>query len=146
MTTDLRTERGDVTGDAVSLSAFGLDSFEIVERTIELRCASGHRSTARWRGVSLLDVVERLSVPAETTHLIVTSDDGYRTCIEIRTTFEGMLALARDGILLADDERPRLVAPDLDGIRTVKGVTTLMPVSLPPDENPEQLEELRIGK
>lgn len=132
--------------NTISLSPIELDSFEMIERTVEIRCASGRRSTAEWFGVPLIDVVEWLQVPAETTHLLLTSDDGHRVCIDIRTSFEGLLTLARDGTILDDAKRPVVVAPDLEGIRAVKEASTLVPVSLAPDENPEQLEELQTER
>lgn len=115
---------------------------ELTERTIEIRCASGNRSTATWGGVPLRAVLEGVPVPLETTHLLLESSDGYQCCIDISTALNGLLALRRNGLALEGASGPRFVSTSVDGIRTVKDVSKVETVSLAPDETPDEFEEL----
>lgn len=102
-----------------------------VERTLGYECLSGGYVDAVWRGVPLMDVVDAVGFPAETTHLVVESRDGYRSCVGIRVAIEGLLAFERNDDRLA---APRFLAPEIEGPRAVKDVVALRPVSLDPDE------------
>lgn len=127
--------------DPISVDA--LDDFATVERTIDIRCASGDRTTATWRGVPVATLLEETAVPAETTHLIVASNDSYRGCLAVQRALQCLLAVARDGEPLEDADSPRLVGPGIEGIRTIKGVSTIEPVSLPPATDPEAFEAFK---
>lgn len=115
---------------------------ELTERTIEIRCASGNRSTATWGGVPLRAVLERVPIPLETTHILVESSDGYQCCIDINTALNGLLALRRNGSALEGASGPRFVSSSIDGIRTVKDVSKIETVFLAPNETPDEFEEL----
>lgn len=115
---------------------------ELAERTIEIRCASGNRSTATWGGVPLRVVLERVPIPLETTHLLVVSSDGYQCCIDVGTALNGLLAVGRNGVALEEASGPRFVSSSVDGIRTVKDVSKIETVSLASNENPNEFEEL----
>ncbi|WP_166377394.1 molybdopterin-dependent oxidoreductase [Halorubrum sp. BOL3-1] len=134
------------TGPAVSLSEIGFDRLEPVERAVEIRCATGDWWTADWRGPPVSAVVDRAAVPPETTHLVFETADGYRACLDVHAALDGVLAIAMDGEPLDAAERPRLVCPGVEGIRTVKGVSAVVPVSLSCDEDPGELEALGIGE
>ncbi|WP_135822231.1 molybdopterin-dependent oxidoreductase [Halostella litorea] len=129
----------DRTAPPIDVASLALDGLESIERPAEIRCATGDWTTATWRGVPVAALVEARDVPPETTHLVVASGDGYRACLDVRAALECVLAVARDGEPI-DADGPRLVGPDLDGARTVKGVSTVVPVSLPPSADPADFE------
>ncbi|GAB3666007.1 molybdopterin-dependent oxidoreductase [Halopiger thermotolerans] len=112
------------------------------ERECEIVCATGDRYTETWYGVPVLELLERASVPPETTHLLVVSADGYRACVAVDTALEGLVALGKDGRPLADasDYETRFVAAGADGPRTVKDVARIEAVTLEPGEDPEAYE------
>lgn len=128
--------------DAIAVSPGTLAAHETVEQTIAISCASGTRSPGVWRGTPVLALVGAGAVPPETTHLVFATEDGYRACLDVRTALEGMLAVERDGVRLDAVDRPRLVCPSIDGARTVKGVSRVVPVTLPPATRPEDYEAL----
>lgn len=99
---------------------------------------------ATWAGVSLLDALESVGVPDDTTHVAVTAHDGYRVCIALTDAIDAIIALTKDGEPLTDaaDYETRLVAPTIGGTRTVKDVARIEPVALDPDDSPESLEEV----
>ncbi len=131
---------------SISLSEFDLEEFETVERSATIRCATGHRSRATWRGTPVAALVEVVDLSLGTTHLCFESDDGYRACLDIHTALESMLAVARDGTALDAGERPRLVSPGVEGVRTVKAVSEIDPVSLSRNEDPEGCEAFHLGE
>lgn len=131
-------------GTTIHLAAVDLEGFESVERSATIRCASGHRSTASWRGTPVAALVDATDCPPETTHLCFESHDGYRACLDLHTALESVLAVGRDRTELDPKERPRLVCPGIEGVRTVKGVRTIEPVSLSRTEDPERLEALDL--
>lgn len=134
------------TGSAVSISEIDFDRLETIERAVEIRCATGDWWTANWRGTPVSAVVDRVTVPPETTHLVFETADGYRACLDVHTALDGVLAGAIDGKPLDAAERPRLVCPGIEGIRSVKGVSAVVPVSLSRKDDPEELEALGIGE
>ncbi|VTT85628.1 unknown [Halorubrum sp. DM2] len=140
------TTEASRTGPAISLSEIDFSRLETVERAVEIRCATGDRWTADWRGTPVSAVVDRGAVPPETTHLTFETADGYRACLDVHTALDGVLAVAMDGEPLDAAERPRLVCPGIEGIRTVKGVSAVVPASLSRDGDPEELEALGIGE
>ncbi|MDZ5812092.1 molybdopterin-dependent oxidoreductase [Halorubrum sp. AD140] len=126
----------------IALADVDLTGVDAVERSITVRCATGRRSEAAWRGPPIAAVVERAAFPAETTHLVATSADGHRACLAVSAVLDGVLAVERDGTPIAEANRPRLVAPGIEGARTVKGVVAIEPLSLAPGEDPEEFEAL----
>lgn len=109
-------------------------------RTIEIRCASGDRTTATWNGVPIETVMDEEELPLDTTHLLVESRDGYRSCLPIREAIAGLLAFVRENP--DGDTRPvrRLVAPGVDGARCVKDVDSMRPLRLEAGEDPSEYE------
>ncbi|WP_265107934.1 molybdopterin-dependent oxidoreductase [Halosolutus halophilus] len=116
----------------------------IRSREIEIVCDSGDRYTDRWQGVPVLDLLERASVPAETTHLLVESTDGYRVCVDVEAALAGLVAIARNGIPLAAaaEYESRFVSDATRGPRTVKDVRRIETRSLSPGEDPDAYERL----
>lgn len=121
------------------------DDIESTERRVEIRCASGERRTSNWSGTAIGSLLDRSIIPSETTHLRVESETGYQCCVPIQDAVNGLLAFTRDGIQLPDADGPRFVAPGIDGARTVKNVTRIKPLSLDPDQDPDQYEEFFIA-
>lgn len=128
--------------ESIPLSEFDLERFETVERSAAIRCASGHQPPTVWRGTPVAALIDAADPPPETTHLCFESDDGYRACLDLPTALESVLAVARDGTQIDVTDNPRLVCPGIEGVRTVKGVSEITPVSLPRNEDPERLEAL----
>jgi len=115
-----------------------LDGFERVTQQHQFTCSTGDQFGGRWRGVPVSALLETVSLPAETTHLVVEAVDGFRACVPIRDALAGLLAIAdSDGLV---DSAPRFVSTGVDGTQTVKRVTRLEPVSLDPGEAPDTYE------
>ena len=115
-----------------------LDDFERVTQEHQFTCATGDQFGDRWRGVPVSELLETVSLPAETTHLLVEAVDGFRACVPIRDALDGLLAIAdSDGLF---DSAPRFVSTGVDGTQTVKRVTRLEPVALEPGEAPDTYE------
>jgi len=133
-----------VTDGSTTLEGSTLSSLPTRERTLEIVCASGDRYVAAWEGVPIGPLLERASVPPETTHLTVESAVGYRVCVPIGRALEGLLAFARDGESLSTLEGfdTRFVAPGIGGPKAVKDVARLETATLPPSADPESYEEL----
>ncbi|WP_281195074.1 molybdopterin-dependent oxidoreductase [Halorubrum sp. F4] len=123
-----------------------MEPLETIERAVEIRCATGDWWTADWRGTPVAALVEEAEFPPETTHLIFETTDGYRACLDVHTALDGLLAVAIDGEPLGAAERPRLVCPGIEGIRTVKRVSEIVPATLSRGEDPEDLEVFGIGQ
>ncbi|WP_254546348.1 molybdopterin-dependent oxidoreductase [Halomarina pelagica] len=139
----IESPRLDVIGrERLCLSVAALRSLPSVERRCTVACASGRRTTARWRGVPVPELLDRASMPEATTHLVIGSDDGYRACVAVRDALDGIVAYARDGTQIWD-ERPyatRFVAPGIEGARTVRGPTRIEGVALAPGADPDAYE------
>lgn len=130
-----------------TLDATHLRDLSWREHHLDVTCASGSEYAATWGGVSLLDALDLADVPDDTTHVVVTAHDGYRVCIALPDAVDAILALTKDGALLADDAdyETRLVAPTIGGTRTTKGVVRIEPVALEPGESSESLEDLQLA-
>ncbi|AEH37307.1 molybdopterin-dependent oxidoreductase [Halopiger xanaduensis] len=128
--------------ETTTVDGDSLASLPLQERECEIVCATGDRYTETWYGVPVLELLERASVPPETTHLLVVSGDGYRACVAVETALEGLLALGKNGRPLADasDYETRFVAVGADGPRTVKDVGRIEAMTLEPGEDPEAYE------
>lgn len=138
-----------VAGEHVTLlDDAALASLSWRERTVQVNCASGDVHEATWAGPCILDVLELAGPPADTTHVVVTAGDDYRVCIDLPASLDGLLAITRNGVPLAEI-RPyasRLVVPGIDGARTAKDVRRVEPVALSPGTDPETLEDLHLGE
>lgn len=110
-----------------------------VKRTLGYECLSGGHVDATWCGVPVADLVDVVGLPGETTHLLVESRDGYRSCVAIRAAAEGLLALERDGKRLSG---PRFLAPAIEGPRAIKDVVGVTPVALDSDEDRSAYETI----
>ena len=116
-------------------------------RTVTIDCHSGHSIEGVWRGVPVAPAVEAAGFPAKTTHLWATAHDGHQVCVPIRTALGGLLGFVCEAL---DDPRedkggdtaetPRLVAPDIDSARAVRGLARVEPAALPPGEGPRAHE------
>ncbi|KAB1185481.1 MULTISPECIES: molybdopterin-dependent oxidoreductase [Haloferax] len=104
---------------------------------IAISCASGLRHESKWSGFPLGAVLEFADAPPETTHIAVTSADDCHVYVAIRDALSGLLAVEQDGKPL---EAPRLVVPDIDGMRSVKDVVAIEAVSLDSGTDPTALE------
>jgi len=109
--------------------------FPVVERRVGFECSSGEWIEREYRGVELEPVLERVSLPDETTHLRVTAGDGHVACPAVGDALAGILATERDG-------SPRFVAPGIAGPRATKGVQQVEAVALDPDDDPTEFEEV----
>jgi DMSO/TMAO reductase YedYZ molybdopterin-dependent catalytic subunit len=127
--------RGDVTIDLRGART----EFDLTERRCEYVCASGNRFGGRWRGISLSELIAGSEIRDETTHLLVESDDGFRVCVAIFDLLDGILATER---LDSSDELPRLIAPAIDGTRTIKRVARIEGRRLDPEDDSEDLERI----
>lgn len=151
--TDAESDPGTLAVRLVGERSAVLDAGDVADlpwqtRTVTVACASGKRTAATWRGVGLLDALAVVGVPGQTTHVAVASEDGYRACVDVLAASDGLLALVRDGAAIGD-RRPywtRLVAPGIEGARTVKGVASVEAVALAPDEDPESYEDLQLDE
>lgn len=114
----------------------------IVDRSVSYKCLSEGRRDADWQGVPVGDLVDVADVPSGTTHIVVESRDGYRSCVPVGVALDGLLALERDGVRL---ESPRFLAPGIEGPRAVKDVAAVTPVSLAPDEDRSEYETSSAG-
>jgi hypothetical protein len=112
-------------------------------RAVTIDCHSGRTIEGVWRGVPVAPAVEAAGFPPETTHLRATARDGHQVCVPVRTGLAGLLGFVceelddgREGTGGDTAETPRLVAPDIDSARAVRGLTRVEPAALPPDEDP----------
>lgn len=113
---------------------------EPTERSIWFTCSSGDRFGGRWRGHPLEGLLAGDTLPAETTHLVLRSADGFQVCVPLADALEGMLATDFDGDPCTG--APRFVAPGLEGARTIKRVSVIEPISLQPGDAPESFENI----
>jgi len=126
-----------LTGRSESEADFAVD-----ERTLSFECVSGGVITGTWRGIVIDELLERVSVPAETTHLVVTAADDHTVCLPIIDLTDALLALSRVDSSGNEERKgtPRIVGPSLDGPRAIKNVVRIEPVTLSPDRSPTELE------
>ena len=126
------------------LDAETVEAFDAETRTVEVVCATGHRYTAEWTGISIGDLCEAVDASPETTHVVVESLDGYRIAIPILDGIAGVVAVTKDGRPVGETNPypNRFVAPDVEGARDVKGVSRVEFHALAADEDPEDLEQV----
>lgn len=116
--------------------------FDLEERRCEYVCASGDRFGGRWRGIPIPELIATSEIDPDATHLLVESDDGFRVCVAISDALGGILALER---LDGTDELPRLIAPRIDGTRTIKRVRRIEGRRLAPEDDREDIERITIS-
>jgi len=135
-----------VSTDRRTWSVTALRAFPAVERSCSVSCASGERTTGRWTGVPVADLLSRVAAPDGTTHLRVDGGDGHRACIPVAAALDGLVAYARDGVALTrtGPYATRFVAPGIDGARLVKNPRRIETLALAPDEDPERIERLTL--
>lgn len=116
-------------------------------RAVTIDCHSGHSIEGVWRGVPVAPAVEAASFPPETTHLRATARDGHRVCVPVRTALAGLVGFVCEALDDGREDRggdtaetPRLVAPDIDSARAIRGLKRVEPAALPPDEGPRAHE------
>lgn len=134
-----------VTGDSsFEVTPERVEDFAIQTETVTVVCASGNRHTAEWTGLAVVDLLEAAEAPASTTHIVVESDDKYRVAIPVAEAIEGLLAYTKDDVAIGENHAyaNRLVSPNTEGARDIKGVSRIEPTTLDPEENPEDLENL----
>lgn len=124
------------------LSADELESLPLETKEIEVICASSTRYTAVWRGIPVGELLETIEVPSETTHVVIESDDGHRSCVDISAALAGLIAFYRDGKPLSEyaNYGSRFVVPSVDGARMTKSVQEIRAIRLPPESSPDSNE------
>lgn len=117
-------------------------NFEVVERTLTFECLSRGLITGTWRGIVVDELLERAAVPAETTHSVVTADDGHTVCLAVPEATDALLALTRIDESGTTDAAamPRIVGPSLDGPRAIKNVARIESIAVAPSRNPAERE------
>jgi DMSO/TMAO reductase YedYZ molybdopterin-dependent catalytic subunit len=116
--------------------------FETRTLSATFRCSTGSAIPGEWAGLAVDDLLRAASVPGETTHVLVTGDDGFTVCVPVTAALDGVLAF--EGV--PDDEQPRFVAPGISGTRTVRRVRRLEATVLDRETDPESLEQLRLDE
>lgn len=120
------------------------DSLPEEQLTAAVLCATGNRYDATWSGIGIDSLCDVVDAPAETTHVVVASSDGYRMAVPILDALQGVVAFDKDGHPI-EEQAPysnRFVAPGVEGARDVKGVTRIEFHALDPDADPERLEQV----
>lgn len=107
----------------------------VVEHRIGFECSSGEWIERDYRGVRVDRVLEAVPVPEETTHLVVSADDGHVACPAIWDALDGLLATG-------ERRSPRFVAPGIAGPRAIKGVERIEAIVLASEAEPESLERI----
>lgn len=132
--------------ETVEVTADDLATLPTVESRFEIVCSSGDRYTETWEGVPLEVVLEYVTFPEGTTHLLAESTDGYRICVDVLTALDSILAFSRSGKPLSEDGgyESRFVAKGISGPRTVKDVTRIEALELGPDEDPSTYEDFLL--
>lgn len=115
--------------------------FDLEERSCEYVCASGERFGGRWSGIPIPELLERGEIDPDTTHLLVEAVDGFRACVPIKRALDGIVAIER---LDGPDELPRLIAPSIDGTRTVQRIIRIEGRRLDPGIDREDLERIDL--
>lgn len=124
--------------ESLVLTAKAVASYPFQTSRIEVVCASGRRYTSSWRGIPIEALAETVELPPETTHIAVESDDGHRSCVDVATAIDGLLAFYKDDSLLTETSpyASRFVADGVDGKRMTKDVRAIEAVNLSPGTNP----------
>ncbi|MFC7115782.1 molybdopterin-dependent oxidoreductase [Natronoarchaeum sp. GCM10025703] len=111
-----------------------LQEFDLRTKQHAVTCATGEYEEGRWRGVPIESLLSRVDADERSTHLLVTGEDGYRTCVAIRKAFDAMLAVAREDVE-TDGALPRFIGDKIDGQQSVARVKQIETVRLDPEED-----------
>jgi len=117
------------------------DRFDWQIRGFTINCHSGREIEGRWSGVPIAPVAEAAQFPPETTHLLLTADDGYRVCIDAWFGLEGFVGFVCEeltvegGEAYALRETPRFLAPAIDSSRTIRNLSAIEAIELQPGED-----------
>lgn len=112
---------------------------------ISFQCATGSETTGVWDGIPLVEIIEAVSAPPQTTHLHVTGADDHAAHVPIVAALDGILAFSRVDTTSGaaqydslDSHRgvPRILAPGADSAQMVRDVRAITAVSLSPGETP----------
>ena len=119
------------------------ERFGWATREFTINCHSGRVIEGRWSGVPLAAVTDAANPAPETTHVVVTSQDGYRTGVDVESAREGLLGLERETVTVTGgsdepyaDGTPRFLGPGLDSTEAVRDVRRIETVTVPPGEDP----------
>ena len=118
--------------------------FEVVRDTIGFECASGDWLESDWVGIPVLDLVDAVSPPPETTHFQFESAGGDIACVPLADLDGAIVALGAGAG--SEPGRPRLVSPHVLGPRTVKHLRRIRPLALDPGAQREDYESLPIDE
>lgn len=118
--------------------------FDLTTRTIRFQCASGDWLEDDWTGLPVRRLLSRATVPPETTHVVAEADDGYRSCVEVASLGDAMVAY--DATDRPPTDFPRFVSAAVGGPRAVKNLAKIAPVTLAADEEPEDYEDLQLDE
>lgn len=133
-------ERARIGGDLDIDLGTAAERFGLVEVDCRTTCASGDPIGGRWRGIELADLLAEID--AEATHLLVESADGFRACVPIVETLDGIIAVERLDTESVPEGLPRLIAPSLSGTRLVQNVAAIEGKQLSASADPEEFEQL----
>ncbi len=116
-----------------------LEEYPVVRDARGFECASGEWIEHEWVGISVFELLEAADVPEDTTHILLESVDGYRSCVPLGDLKDAIVAVEGD-----DGGTPRLISPQTVGPRNIKHLEHIRPQSLRPEEDREQYETLPI--
>ena len=130
-----------VVGDSVAVVP--LAAAEDGRTTVEMgfSCDTGTSASGVWRGRSLASLLDAVSMPDDTTHLVLRATDGFQVCVPITTALRGVVATTLDDDPI-DDAHTRFVAPGLDSTRCIRDVAVVEPVHLDPGEARNDYESI----
>lgn len=104
--------------------------------TVGFECASGEWIEREWTGIPVLEVLDRVAVPDDTTHVQLESIEGNRACVPLTDLPDAIIAVGEaDGL-------PRFVSPHVVGPRTIKNLRRVQALALEPGEDREDYEDL----
>lgn len=125
-----------VVGESVTVvpldGAGGDDSPTTVE--MGFSCDRGTSASGVWRGRSLGSLLDTVSMPDDTTHLVLRATDGFQVCVPVATALGGVVATTLDEEPI-DDAHTRFVAPGLESTRCIRDVAVVEAVHLDPGED-----------
>lgn len=140
---DQRVEFFENESVGLVLTKGDLSRFASTTRRITYECSSGDRITGCWWGIILEGVLDELTLPDNTTHLLVEARDGHKTCLDIHSAYDALLAFERlDRNKPHDAGLPRLLRSGLEGPRSLKWVDRVRSLHLAPGDRPEAYEPL----